>query len=299
MKVGGIIVAGAFALVSTTGLVPSAAAAPMCTPWSVTTVASGFGLLENLTFDGTGSMIVSETSPVGPGALRTVSPAGDHGTLLAAVDAPGGLARDGDTLYYATGNSTAAGIFGTADGTVSTLDLVTGDTATHASGLTMPNGLVRLSTGDVLTTRNLGSAMGVTRIASDKTVSLLRTGIGSSNGIGSGNGKVYVANTFDPSLTITALDEYDLTGPSTLIPVNGFGPFTASDDLTVGPDGLIYLAQNLAGRVLRIDPESGASCVIATGVPLTSSVEFGGPGFDPNSLYATSFDGSVRKLTPG
>ncbi len=68
--------------------------------------------------------------------------------------------------------------------------------------------------------------------------------------------------------------------------------------MTVGPDGMIYLAQNLAGRVLRVDPATGSSCVVGTGVPLTSSVEFGGPGWDDNSLYATSFDGSVRKLTP-
>ncbi|WP_237669392.1 SMP-30/gluconolactonase/LRE family protein [Rhodococcus sp. BS-15] len=253
-------------------------------------------MLENLEFDGRGSMIVSETSPVGPGALRTVAPNGVRGTLVADVESPGGLVRDGDTLYFTTGNSAAAGLLDTRSGTVDTIDLGTGVRSTYASGLAMPNGLARSESGDLFTTRNLGTLSGLTRVAVDGSVSTVRTDLGSANGIGIGEEKVYVANTFDLETTLTVLDEKDPSGPSARIRIDGVGPLAMSDDLTVGDDGTVYLAQNLAGRVVRIDPESGSSCVIATGVPLTSSVAFGGSGFDEEALYATSFDGTVRKL---
>lgn len=299
MRAGAAVIVAGLILGTATALAPTAEASSSCTPWSVSTVASGFGVLENLEFDGRGSMIVSETSLIGPGALRTVAPNGARGTLVADVQSPGGLVRDADTLYFTTGNSAAAGLLDTRTGTVDTIDLGTGVRSTYASGLTMPNGLARSATGDLFTTRNLGGLSGLTRVAVDGSVSTVRTDLGSANGIGIGNGKMYVANTFDLETTLTVLDEKNPSGPSARIRIDGVGPLAMSDDLTVGDDGTVYLAQNLAGRVVRIDPESGASCVIATGVPLTSSVAFGGVGFDEKALYATSFDGTVRKLEPG
>lgn len=299
MRAGAAVIVAGLILGTATALAPTAEASSSCTPWSVSTVASGFGVLENLEFDGRGSMIVSETSLIGPGALRTVAPNGAWGTLVADVQSPGGLVRDADTLYFTTGNSAAAGLLDSRTGTVDTIDLGTGVRSTYASGLTMPNGLARSATGDLFTTRNLGGLSGLTRVAVDGSVSTVRTDLGSANGIGIGNGKMYVANTFDLETTLTVLDEKNPSGPSARIRIDGVGPLAMSDDLTVGDDGTVYLAQNLAGRVVRIDPESGASCVIATGVPLTSSVAFGGVGFDEKALYATSFDGTVRKLEPG
>ncbi len=303
MKAGAAAVAAGLVLGASVALSPTAEASSTCAPWSVSTVASGFGMLENLEFDGRGSMIVSETSPIGPGALRTVAPNGERGTLVSGVESPGGLVRDGDTLFFATGNSTAAGLLDLRNGTIETIDLDSGARSTYASGLTMPNGLARSTTGDLFTTRNLGGGSGLTRITTDGagsvgSVSTVRTDLGSANGIDISGGKIYVANTFDPETTVTVLDEKDPAGPSSRIRVDGIGPLTMSDDLTVADDGTVYLAQNLAGRVLRIDPETGSSCVIATGVPLTSSVAFGGVGFDEKALYATSFDGTVRKMSP-
>ena len=297
MKAGAAVVVTGLLLGAATALAPTADASSSCTPWSVSTVASGFGMLENLEFDGRGSMIVSETSPIGPGALRTVAPDGDRGTLVADVESPGGLVTDGDTLYFTTGNSAAAGLVDTRTGTVDTIDLGTGVRSTYASGLAMPNGLARSETGDLFTTRNLGVAAGLSRIATDRTVSTVRTDVGTANGIGIGGGKIYVANTFDLETTLTVLDANNPSGPSERIRIDGIGPLTMSDDLTVADDGTVYLAKNLAGRVVRIDPETGSSCVMATGVPLTSSVAFGGVGFDEKALYATSFDGTVRKMS--
>ncbi|MBY6411147.1 SMP-30/gluconolactonase/LRE family protein [Rhodococcus sp. BP-252] len=279
---------------------PTAAAAPACAPWTVSTVASGLGLLENVTFDDRGTMLLSRTSLTGPGAIAGLTPDGTRSVVVPDVTAPGGLVVRGDTLYFTTGNGFSSGLLDVHDGTVEAVDLDTGARTVVARDVVMPNGLAVLDDGDLLVTRNLGTPSGVTRVdAGDpNSARYVRTDVGSANGLAVDDGTVYVSNTFEPELAITVLDASNLGGDARRIPVDGFGPVTASDDLTVGPDGQIYLAQNLAGRVLRIDPESGASCVIGTGLPATSAVEFGGVGWDPDSLYATSFDGSVRRLAP-
>lgn len=263
-------------------------------------MASGFGLLENLAFDDAGSMFLSETSPVGPGRIQRLTPDGGRSVAVENVASPGGLVVDGDTLYFATGNGTAAGLFDLHDGTIDAFDLQSGTRSSYAGGLVMPNGLAKSASGDFFTTRNLGATTGLTRVPHDapQAPAVVRTDLGTANGIAVDGDTLYVSNTFEPALVISVLDARDPGGPSRTIGVDGFGPFTASDDMTVGPDGMIYLAQNLAGRVLRIDPRSGSSCVISTSVPLASSVEFGGAGWNTNALYVTSFAGSVYELTP-
>lgn len=279
---------------------PTASASPVCSSWSVSTVASGYGMLENLAFGGDGSMYLSETSPVGPGSIQRLTPDTVRSVAVSDVSSPGGLVVHDRTLYFATGNGTAAGLFGTTDGTVDTVDLESGVRSTFARGLVMPNGLARSSDGDFFATRNLGASTGLTLVpsAAPHEPSVIRTDLGTANGIAIDGDALYVSNTFEPELRITVLDARDPVGAVRTIPVDGFGPLTASDDMTVGPDGRIYLAQNLAGRILRIDPKDGSSCVIATGMPLTTSVRFGGPGWDSSSLYATSFDGTVRQVSP-
>lgn len=279
---------------------PTASAAPVCAPWSVSTVATGYGMLENLAFGGDGSMYLSETSPVGPGTIQRLTPDAVRSVAVPDVSSPGGLVVHDRTLYFATGNGTAAGLFGTPDGTVDTVDLESGVRSTYARGLVMPNGLARSSDGDLFATRNLGASTGLTLVpsAAPHEPTVVRTDLGTANGIANDGDMLYISNTFDPELRITVLDVRDPGGAARTIPVDGFGPVTASDDMTVGPDGRIYLAQNLASRILRIDPVDGSSCVIATGMPLTTSVRFGGPGWDTASLFATSFDGTVRQVSP-
>jgi hypothetical protein len=71
------------------------------------------------------------------------------------------------------------------------------------------------------------------------------------------------------------------------------------DDLTIDSNGILYVAANLTGEVIRVDPASGKHCVIASGMQNTSSLKFGrGPGWRADSLYVTGFDGIVRELAP-
>jgi hypothetical protein len=285
----------------TTSAEATPVAAPACVPWTVTTVADGFGVLENLAFDGDGTMLLSESIPFGDGAIRTLTPSGAEGTLVSEVQSPGGIVVDGDRVVFTTGNNVMAGLWGSANGTVDAVDRDGGNRTTLTEGLSMPNGLGLLDNGDLLVTHAFGDAPGLTRIpASDPaTAATVRTDIGSANGLFIASDKVYVGNTVDRSTEVHVLDAGDLTGEVTTLTLPGGGAANAGDDLAVDADGLVYIALNGAGKIVRIDPSTGDSCEIATDLPMTSSVRFGaGAGWDPTSLYTTSFDGTVHRLTP-
>ena len=47
---------------------------------------------------------------------------------------------------------------------------------------------------------------------------------------------------------------------------------------TIGPDGALYVTENAAGRVTRVDPRTGATTTYASGLPeMIPAVGFGGP----------------------
>jgi sugar lactone lactonase YvrE len=59
--------------------------------------------------------------------------------------------------------------------------------------------------------------------------------------------------------------------------------------LDVGPDGFVYVAENGAGRVRRINPDTGEFSVVAIGLEGPNGVAFSD---DPRLLYIGSFEGS-------
>lgn len=275
--------------------------APACVPWETSTVASGFGVLENLAFDGEGRLLLSESPIPGEGAIRTLTPSGEKGTLVADVPSPGGLVVVGDRILFTAGNNVMAGLWNSSNGTVESVNRDGDDRTTVADGLTMPNGLAALDDGDLLVTQAFGREPGLTRIpASDPgSATKVRTDLGSANGLFVSGGDVYVSNTVERDTEIHVLDADDLTADATTLTLPGNGVTNAGDDLTVGADGLVYAAVNGAGKVVRVDPATGETCDIASGLNLVSSVRFGdGDGWDASSLYTTGFDGTVHRLTP-
>jgi sugar lactone lactonase YvrE len=291
------IVAAATALVVPTA--PASAAA--CPAWTKSQVARGYSLLENLAFDGTGGMLLSESSAGGtPGGVRRLAADGTRSTVVAPVTSPGGLVVDGNTLYFTSGNGLVSGLFNRPDGAINKVDLTTGATAVVATGLTMPNGMIQLPGGDLVVSRDLGKGS-MTRVTPAGVKTPFATQATSTNGmaVDAAAGEFYVDSTFNlkTQISVIALDAPHPTLRTITIP--GLGPLNSADDLTRGPDGMLYVALNVAGKVVRVDPATGAQCTVASGVPLVSSVRFGaGPGWDPASLYATSFNGSVTRLTP-
>ena len=109
----------------------------------------------------------------------------------------------------------------------------------------------------------------------------------------------YVVSTFNPTTEVFVIDLDNPTAAPRTIQIPGLGPLNAADDIVLGADGQLYVALNVAGSVVRVNPDTGAQCTIAKGLPFASSLRFGaGPGWDANSLYVTSFLGTLTRLTP-
>ena len=267
--------------------------------WSVSPVTSGLGSLENLAFDGSGGMLLSRTVD-GAGQIYRMTADGRGSALTGSVDSPGGIVVDGGTAYFTTGNNFVSALTGRTDGTISALDLSTHAIRTVATGLSGPNGLVRLPDGGFIVSRNLGLTPGLTRVGADGGAQTrFAPQLKFTNGLGFDRRRNAVVTSVDLSL-ITGVALIDLDDPSRIqrIDLNLIRTNQFPDDLTIDNDGVIYLATD-GGSIVRVDPTTGASCTVASFQLLSTSVRFGsGPGWDPASLYVTALDGSVKRLTP-
>ncbi|WP_330184933.1 SMP-30/gluconolactonase/LRE family protein [Nocardia sp. NBC_01503] len=301
--VGGLATAqlGAGAVLGVPGMATAAPDSTSCGNWAKAAVASGFGSLENLAFDGRGGLLLSEISLTGSGGgLRRLAADGAR-ELAAPVESPGGIVINGSNAYVNSGNTFASGVSNSPDGKIVSVDLATGAMTTVVSGLHMPNGLAQLPDGGFVVSRDLGPDAVLTRVAADGSgAHSLAPEFTLTNGVAydPARRKLFVSTTFDATTTIGAIDIDHPDAAPQRITLPGFGPLNSADDLTVGPDGAVYVALNAAGRVVRVEPDTGAWCTIADGLPFVTSVRFGaGPGWDPNSLYATGFLGTVTRLT--
>lgn len=304
MRRSGSILAGVAALLTVPLIGPAAGqAAPAgsdCRPWVATTVARVLGGLENLAFDGRGTMLLSRNNLVLPGSFDRLTPDGRVHTVVENVDTPGGIAVRGRTAYFNTGDALVGALLGTQDGTIATVDLDTGVVGTHARGLKAPNGLAMLPNGDAVVTAGAGLTL-ISHNDPSRQVPFALPGV-ATNGLAldpSGRWLYTETSFLDPTTTVYAVDLHDpaaspreWTIPSGVLP-------NFADDLVADGAGNVFVALNFAGKVVRLDTRTGATCTIADGLIMPTSVRFGaGPGWDDNALYLTALDGAVRKLTP-
>src|SRR3954468_4379299 len=278
---------------------PAAGATDPCTPWQQKTLKSGLGVLENLEFDGSGGLLISAS---GNDEIERLTPDGSLTTLIPNVNAPGGQRVIGRTLYFNTGDSLQSGLTGTPDGTLDRFDLDTHVRSTLASGLTMPNGLAVLPNGDFVVSRDIGSGTGITRIpASDPAHPQPNWAqLDDQNGMAvdpSGTW-LYAVQTFTPDSAVWRFRISNPTDKSVVAALAGPTP-KGLDDMTIDSAGVLYIAANGTGEVIKLDPATGQHCVIVTGLQNPSSLKFGrGPGWAAGHLYMTAFDGTVRELIP-
>jgi sugar lactone lactonase YvrE len=280
--------------------VPNASAAdPAACSWTKQTIKAGLGSLENLEFDGTGGLLLSAS---GPQAIERLTPSGTVTTLIPNVNAPGGQRRVGRTLYFNTGDSAQSGLSGTADGTLDRFELDTHVRSTFASGLTMPNGLAILPNGDFVVSRDIGTGTGITRIPLGDPAhpETNWTNLDDQNGmaVDPTGTWLYAVQTFTLDSAVWRIRISNTNDRSVVASLTGPTP-KGLDDMTIDAGGVLYIAANATGEVIRLDPASGAHCVIASGLQNPSSLKFGrGPGWPAERLYVTSFDGTVRELKP-
>ena len=135
---------------------PQAHAVPDCAPGQPAPreIASGLGVLENLTADRRGWLYLSD---MGGGRLLRVDGPGAEPRVLARVPGPGGLAWDADgTLIAGYGNSLARAFADTPQAGLNRVDPDTGETSTIVSGMGLSNGAVRGPDGSVYAANTYG-----------------------------------------------------------------------------------------------------------------------------------------------
>lgn len=277
-----------------------AQAADPCAPWTVRVVASGLGSLENVEPDGRGGLLVSASSQ---DAVLRVSRTGAVSTVVAGVTSPGGLRVRGTTLVFTTGDGAASGALGTPDGTLERVDLRTGRRSTWATGLTMPNGLVLLPDGSALTSRDVAglAPTGITRVTPAGVVQPSWSDQPDSNGMAvDPTGRwLYSDETFTLASNVYRTEIAHPERREVVASLFEPGVPKGLDDLTLASSGALYLAANGAGQVIRLDPRSGQSCVVVSGLTTPSAVKQGrGKAFPASRLYAVGFDGRVLELLP-
>jgi sugar lactone lactonase YvrE len=246
-------------------------------------------MLENLEPDGHGGFYLAGIEST----LYHVDAAGQVRTVLSHRGSGfGGLQLDRSILYFAD----FAG-----HGTFSELDTATGrSTVLAGSG---GNGLLRLPGGDLLTTwvgTEGGPSKGVTRYRHDTGAAQPDwASVPRAEGLALSpdHRTVYTDDLFTGQIyriPLAAPDHWTVAGrlPG-LVP----GP----DDLTMTEAGDIFIAAHVAGAIYRFDPNTGASCVVASGLSSgwtgPSSVRVG-PDGNGWALYVTGFDGTLRRLRP-
>lgn len=273
-----------------------------CAAWQRSTVASGYGMLEGLAFDGRGGLLLSNQALAGAGGTIQRLAADGTRSTMAAADGVGKIVVSGRTAYFTTGDSIPAGIEGRADGTIRAVDLTSGTVSTIAGDLVVPNGIVRLPDGDFVVSSDQGPDTRLTKVAENGSpAGPYTTALTSTNGLAydPARRRLYVSTTFNPTTVIAVIDVDRPAAAPTLIPLPGYGPLNAADGIALGPDGAVYVTESVGGRVVRLDPDTGRSCVIADNLLVATAAAFGsGPGWDPHALYITSYLGTITKLTP-
>ena len=270
-----------------------------CLPWRASTVLTGQGPLENLVFDRRGGLLLSASAD---DEILRLGRKGGLTTLIDDVHAPGGLrVRDG-VLYFNTGDDATSGVQGIADGTIGRYRFESGRRSVWADGLTMPNGLIFLPNGDAVVSRDLGSGTGMTRIrARDPEHPQPNWArLDDTNGMAvDPTGRwLYTVETFAPESRVYRIRISDPARIRVVASLVGSVP-KGLDDMTIDRHGRLYITANIAGEVIRVNPRTGAHCVIASGLRNPSAVKFGqGPGWSKRSLYVTGFDGAVIRLAP-
>ncbi|MBI4728662.1 MAG: hypothetical protein HY775_04070 [Acidobacteria bacterium] len=276
----------------------------------------GGDVLENLLFDSDSLWVSDGTAR----AVRRFGPSGAEGTGLTGVDSPGGLATGPDGLIYAgIGNSLANSLTRSGLGKVVRFSPSNpnGSVETYSSGFNMPNGLTFGPGGEIFISNDLD--YGLIRI----TPATAPAPWAELSHVWGTNGLVV-----DPAgVNLYAAVTFDQRSPIVRVPLDGSGAHAIAaqlsvgaaslepavytdgdpskpllvkglDDMTRDAAGTLYVVGNGSGELLRVDPATGGSCLIASGFQNPSSVRIAPPAFalagPALTFFVTEFSGAIQ-----
>ncbi|MEU4345109.1 hypothetical protein AB0H00_28290 [Nocardia sp. NPDC023852] len=272
---------------------PAASMIASCAPAaSATAVPAGLPLLdwsENVGYDAQGNLWVSRLF------RNEVQRYDSAGTLTATVpvEFPGAVRLGPDGLLYVVYGDTPTSVV--RPGGVVRFDPsdAVPTPEVFVAGFTMPNGAAFDPSGNLY----VATMSGVVRVRSDADVDIAWgepvAGL-AANGVAEYDGVLYVTTNGGPLGRIVRVPIAAPADRSTVAdlssPLPGLPDF--ADDLLVDPDGILYVT-TLAGQLVRVDPTSGAACVVLSGQPMTAVVAV--PGH-PDELLAGTESGALLRI---
>jgi streptogramin lyase len=239
---------------------------------------------EELAFDGHGGLWVS---PIRANLLERYNPSGVV-TETVPVPGPGGLALGADGLIYA---NTAGGPAGNGVVRFDPTAVKPAPTV-FVSGLPGVNSSAFDAAGNLyVSTEDQGPS--VLRIRPDGTRDTAWENAASfygANGVAVAGSNLYAAISWDQRSPIELVPLADpahhrtfaelsfgvLSRQPAVYPPDPKAPLVPKglDDLTIGPDGLIYVVGFVSGELLRVDPTTGQACLLASGLITPTAVKF-------------------------
>ena len=257
---------------------------------SVSTFASGVPVSdwrEELAFDGHGGMWVSRLHQ---NVIERYAPNGQVVTKV-PIPGPGGVVMGPDGLLYV--NSLAD-----APGSVAQVyrfnPLLTNPVPQlFVTNLPGVNGSAFDQQGDLYVSTE-GSGPSVLKIRPDGTRDTAWENAASfawANGLAVTGPYLYAAVTWDQRSPIEQVPVSDPAAhkivaelsfgvvsrePALHLPPNFGAPLVPKglDDLTIGPDGMIYVTAFLSGELLRVNPTTGEACLVVSGLRTPTAVQF-------------------------
>jgi sugar lactone lactonase YvrE len=275
---------------------------------------TGKGVLENLLFDGRGSLYVTGNS-----MLRRYDRRGNEEVLVEGASL-GGLAIGPDrALYVGFGNDGGSSIRHAGASAVWRVTRARPFAYTvYAEGFDMANGMTFDRRGNLYVSNDFQRAIVKIPRRNPSRWTVWADQFYSPNGLVIDPSGRYLdaALTFDQRSPIARFPLADPTRASILTSLT-FGLATLEpgvedasdpesplvpkglDDMTRDAKGRLYVTANGSGEVIRFDPRNGEACVLATGLRNPSSVRFAkGFGTDDGKLYVTQFGGAITVVTP-
>jgi sugar lactone lactonase YvrE len=242
-----------------------------------------------------GARAAGGTPSSGGGAMAGAGTGGSGGAAVAGTSSTGGAG--GSTSAGGSSRGGAAGGGGGAQGGAAAGAAAAGTSAVDCSKVAKAPAEVQALTGFATSEDFVfdlkGNYVGVdenenlVRITKDKKKELWAPSIGDVAGMGLlPDGSIVFCNVDEGSLQRVYANGSVTTVLGALLYPNG---------LDIGPDGFVYVAENGAGRVRRVNVETGEFTVVAMGLQGPNGVAFSA---DPNLFYVGSFEGSgVYRVT--
>jgi hypothetical protein len=282
---------------------------------AVSTFSPGIPLAdwrEEVAFDGHGGMWVSRLEQ---NVIERYLPNGQVATSV-SIPGPGGVAMGPGGLLYV--NSLPNGPNAVAQ--VFRFDPLLSNPVPQLFATNLPgvNGSVFDSQGNFYVSTE-GSAPSVLKIRPDGTRDTAwenAAGFAWANGLTITGPYLYAAVTWDQRSPIEQVPLSDPAAhkiiaqlsvgvvskePALYLPPNFGAPLVPKglDDLTIGPDGMIYVVGFASGELLRVNPSTGDGCVLVSGLKTPTAVQFpvAFGQFSPTSdMFVTEAAGDILQV---